>query len=228
MLDVNIEKILPVTEVRDSLNKIIDDVESTDELYVITKNGKPAAIVVGVHHLEKLTGISHTELMPDENPSSQAPADQAAASFSTATDDSAQQNSSTPPAAATTDDNTPAIAPSVIPAAATEPVQPLEIPVIPTTPPAPGFLAPQPAETPAPTPMNAAAPIAPAATADDIFGTADSNAFPDDDLFKPLDNSQPAAVADQIVAPSSNQPTQIPPVQNNTAQTPPPANPLQQ
>src|SRR3989344_2899363 len=64
MLDVNIEKILPVTEVRDSLNKIIDEVESTDELYVVTKNGKPSAIVVGVHHLEKLTGIDHKELMP--------------------------------------------------------------------------------------------------------------------------------------------------------------------
>lgn len=65
MLDVNIEKILPVTEVRDSLNKIIDDVESSDELYVVTKNGKPTAILVGVHHLEKLTGIDHKEIMPD-------------------------------------------------------------------------------------------------------------------------------------------------------------------
>ncbi|HLC43592.1 MAG TPA: type II toxin-antitoxin system prevent-host-death family antitoxin [Patescibacteria group bacterium] len=64
MLDVNIEKILPVTEVRDSLNKIIDEVESTDELYVVTKNGKPSAIIVGVHHLEKLTGIDHKELIP--------------------------------------------------------------------------------------------------------------------------------------------------------------------
>ncbi len=66
MLDVNIEKILPVTGARDSLNKIIDDVENTDELYVITKNGKPSAIIVGVHHLEKLTGIDHKDLMPDE------------------------------------------------------------------------------------------------------------------------------------------------------------------
>lgn len=65
MLDVNIEKILPVTEVRDSLNKIVDEVESTDELYVVTKNGKPSAILVGVHHLEKLTGIDHKELLPD-------------------------------------------------------------------------------------------------------------------------------------------------------------------
>jgi prevent-host-death family protein len=66
MLEVNIEKIIPITEARDSLNNIVDIVESSDELYVITKNGKPAAIVVGVHHLEKLTGIDHKDIMPDE------------------------------------------------------------------------------------------------------------------------------------------------------------------
>lgn len=56
MLEVNIEKIIPVTEARDMFNKIVDEVEGTDELYVLTKNGKPAAVVVGVNHLEKLTG----------------------------------------------------------------------------------------------------------------------------------------------------------------------------
>jgi prevent-host-death family protein len=40
-------------------NKIVDEVEGTDELYVLTKNGKPAAVVVGVNHLEKLTGESN-------------------------------------------------------------------------------------------------------------------------------------------------------------------------
>lgn len=74
MLDVNIEKILPITAVRDALNKIIDEVEGSDQLYVVTKNGKPAAILVGVHHLEKLTGISHKEIMPDE-PSTEADRD---------------------------------------------------------------------------------------------------------------------------------------------------------
>lgn len=61
MLEVNIEKIVPVTEARDMFNKIVDDVEGTDELYVLTKNGKPAAVVVGVNHLEKLTGQSHSD-----------------------------------------------------------------------------------------------------------------------------------------------------------------------
>jgi len=62
MLEVDIDKILPVTEARDSFNKIIDDVEGTDHLYVLTKNGKPSAVVVGVNHLEKLTGKSADEL----------------------------------------------------------------------------------------------------------------------------------------------------------------------
>ena len=65
MLEVKIEKILPITEIRDSLNKIVDEVEGTDELYVLTKNGKPAAVIAGVQHLEKLTGTSHEALLKD-------------------------------------------------------------------------------------------------------------------------------------------------------------------
>lgn len=56
MLQVNVDKILPVTEARDKFNQLVDGVEGTDDLYVLTKNGKPAAVVVGVNHLEKLTG----------------------------------------------------------------------------------------------------------------------------------------------------------------------------
>ncbi len=56
MLQVNVDKILPVTEARDKFNQIVDGVEGTDDLYVLTKNGKPSAVVVGVNHLEKLTG----------------------------------------------------------------------------------------------------------------------------------------------------------------------------
>lgn len=62
MLEVDIDKILPVTEARDSFNKIVDEVEGTDHMYVLTKNGKPAAVVVGVNHLEKLTGKTTSEL----------------------------------------------------------------------------------------------------------------------------------------------------------------------
>lgn len=62
MLEVDIDKILPVTEARDSFNKIVDEVEGSDHMYVLTKNGKPAAVVVGVNHLEKLTGKTNEEL----------------------------------------------------------------------------------------------------------------------------------------------------------------------
>ena len=62
MLEVEIDNILPVTEARDSFNKIVDEVEGTDQMYVLTKNGKPAAVVVGVNHLEKLTGKSPDQL----------------------------------------------------------------------------------------------------------------------------------------------------------------------
>ena len=63
MLQVDIEKIVPVTEARDKFNQLIDAVEGTNELYVFTKNGKPSAVLVGVNHLEKLTGESHDEVM---------------------------------------------------------------------------------------------------------------------------------------------------------------------
>ena len=67
MLEVDIEKIIPVTDARDSLNQIIETVEGSDSMYVITKNGKPSAIIVGVHHLEKLTGMKSDELTVDED-----------------------------------------------------------------------------------------------------------------------------------------------------------------
>jgi len=66
MLEVQIENIIPVTEARDRFNQIVDAVEGTEELYVLTKNGKPAAIVVGIHHLEKLTGEAHTAVFGAE------------------------------------------------------------------------------------------------------------------------------------------------------------------
>ena len=71
MLQVDVDKIIPVTEARDSFNKIIDEVDNTDQMYVLTRNGTPAAVVVGVNHLEKLTGdavlpAAMPEPKPDE------------------------------------------------------------------------------------------------------------------------------------------------------------------
>lgn len=62
MLEVKIENIIPVTEARDKLNQLIENVEDSDEMIVMTKNGKPTAILVGVHHMEKLTGEDHKEV----------------------------------------------------------------------------------------------------------------------------------------------------------------------
>jgi prevent-host-death family protein len=72
-MQVDIEKIIPVTEARDSFNRIVDEVEGSDELYVLTKNGKPAAVVVGVNHLEKLTGESEMEVMAKVESKPEAP-----------------------------------------------------------------------------------------------------------------------------------------------------------
>lgn len=65
MLEVKIENIIPVTEARDSFNQLVDNVEGSDDMFVLTKNGKPSAILVGVQHLEKLTGTSHEELLKE-------------------------------------------------------------------------------------------------------------------------------------------------------------------
>ena len=111
MLEVDISKILPVTEARDSLNKIIDDVSAGDELYVLTVNGKPSAVVVGVHHLEKLTGKPTEELINAATPPTGL-------------------NNITPPA------ETPAVAPvTPITPPAFEPTIVETAPVVPSTPP---------------------------------------------------------------------------------------------
>jgi len=57
MLKVDIDKIIPLTDARNDLNRIADEVNGSDSLYVLTKNGTPIAVVVGVNHLEKLTGL---------------------------------------------------------------------------------------------------------------------------------------------------------------------------
>jgi len=88
MLEVDIEKIIPVTDARDSLNQIIETVEGSDSMYVITKNGKPSAIIVGVHHLEKLTGMKSDELSVDEEPTASVPkADEKAEAAATTTEE---------------------------------------------------------------------------------------------------------------------------------------------
>lgn len=47
MLNVSIDKILPVTEARANIARLVDEVEKGD-VYVITRGGKPAAVMVPV------------------------------------------------------------------------------------------------------------------------------------------------------------------------------------
>lgn len=127
MLSVDIEKIIPVTEARDMFNKIIDEVEGSDDLYVLTKNGKPSAVVVGINHLEKLTGETDTEVMAKVDQA--GPKEAADDDFSTS--DQFNTKDATPPAVNQTPvaDQTPAEpvppaqTPAIDPAAKTEPVK---------------------------------------------------------------------------------------------------------
>lgn len=228
MLDVNIEKILPVTEVRDSLNKIIDEVEATDELYVITKNGKPSAIVVGVHHLEKLTGISHKELMPDdkkteETPPAAAPAD--ASSQNPApeifpSDDLFSENAN-PAEAVTTppQTDTPANITTSTPAASQTPAPENTAPS--TLTPA----APTTADSIAPaTPVDNAAPTADASSANNVFATPDNTTLDNSaDLFGPPADAAPAAPLNPPAGPNLVSTPATSETNQSQSQTPPAA-----
>jgi antitoxin YefM len=45
---------LPLAEVRDRLSPIVNSVESTHERVVITKNGRPSAVLISYEDLESL------------------------------------------------------------------------------------------------------------------------------------------------------------------------------
>lgn len=179
MLQVNIEKIIPVTEARDMFNRIIDDVEGTNELYVLTKNGKPAAVVVGVNHLEKLTGDPHADVVAELDDTHETPD-----VFGSASEAKAEPESETVFASAEPQIPLPSAEPSALPSNdfSAAPAAPTPAPAVydsneivpgPTDfyPSAP---TPSPAANTAPTPMPAPD------TIEDPF--ASSNAA-DDDLF---------------------------------------------
>lgn len=75
MLQVDIDKITPVTEARDNLNKIVDEVDNSDIMHVLTRNGTPAAVIVGVNHLEKLTGHALDDTSTGSTPVTSATTD---------------------------------------------------------------------------------------------------------------------------------------------------------
>ncbi|MEI6499363.1 MAG: hypothetical protein WCO23_05355 [bacterium] len=77
MLEVDIENILPLNEIKENFEKISDIVAGSDEMYIATENGWPKIVITGVHHLEKLTGRPVSEIMPtpdeDESVDEEAP-----------------------------------------------------------------------------------------------------------------------------------------------------------
>ncbi|MFI5840962.1 type II toxin-antitoxin system Phd/YefM family antitoxin [Catenuloplanes sp. NPDC051500] len=46
---------LPLAEVRDRLSTLVTSVEQTHERIIITRNGRPAAVLIAVSDLETLT-----------------------------------------------------------------------------------------------------------------------------------------------------------------------------
>lgn len=71
MINVPIDKIVPLTTARDTLSKIVAEVETNTPMYVLTKGGKPSVAVVNIDYLEKaLNGHLVTETA-DNSPTNQ-------------------------------------------------------------------------------------------------------------------------------------------------------------
>lgn len=74
MLHVPIDKIVPLTTARDTLSKIIADVESGTPLYVLTKNGKPSVAVLSINELQNQVGqVDLASTTPTTPPTQTAP-----------------------------------------------------------------------------------------------------------------------------------------------------------
>lgn len=62
-------KTLPLSEVKMKLSELVDKVSKTDEEITITKNGRPAAVIVSVDEFESwketLEVLSDREMMAD-------------------------------------------------------------------------------------------------------------------------------------------------------------------
>lgn len=79
MLKVPIDKILPVTEARANISKLVDDVEKGD-IFVLTRGGKPAVVVASVEYIKKLSEEDKQSTVEEspvkETPSEQLPAEE--------------------------------------------------------------------------------------------------------------------------------------------------------
>lgn len=54
----------PLTEVRDNLRQVVDGVVATGDEYIITRHGKPVAVVVGIDEYEAL--IESLNILSDD------------------------------------------------------------------------------------------------------------------------------------------------------------------
>lgn len=167
-MDVDINKILPVVEIKEKLEQIVKEVANSDNIYLATLDGLPSAIIVGVHHLEKLTGKSHEDLMPDPD-------------FEKAKDDTAVMPIEAPIA-----DTTPAAMPSDSPAVEDPFITPYQSATPAPVPPTSDIVPPAPAADSAT--MDTASP-------DLIVPPADDMAMPVDDASADLMTSGAAATA---------------------------------
>lgn len=59
MLKVPIDKIMPVTEIRANISKVVNDVENGD-IYVLTRGGKPTAVIAPVDYIKKCDELDKT------------------------------------------------------------------------------------------------------------------------------------------------------------------------
>lgn len=59
MIQVPLDKIIPMEEAIIDISKIIDDVKAQKSLYVITKDGKPHSAIIDIDMLEHLPELDH-------------------------------------------------------------------------------------------------------------------------------------------------------------------------
>lgn len=56
MIHADLDKILPEDDALERITSIIEEVEENQELFIITKSGRPAAAIINIDYLEELTG----------------------------------------------------------------------------------------------------------------------------------------------------------------------------
>lgn len=56
MIHADLDKILPEDDALEKITSIIEEVEENQELFIITKSGRPAAAIINIDYLEELTG----------------------------------------------------------------------------------------------------------------------------------------------------------------------------